>query len=47
MVTIPEQRQHLKNYMEGKTSTISSLSKNHDGYELHANKLGVNNFRNL
>jgi hypothetical protein len=46
MVTIPEQQQHLKNYMEGKTSTIASLSEKHDGDDSHVNKLGVNNFRN-
>ena len=32
--------------MEGKTSSIASLSEKHDGDELHVNKLGVNNFRN-
>jgi hypothetical protein len=33
--------------MEGKTSSIASLSEKHDGDELHVNKLGVNNFRNF
>jgi hypothetical protein len=27
MVVVPEQQQHLKNYMEGKTSSIASLSE--------------------
>jgi hypothetical protein len=47
MVIIPEQQQqHMKNYMERKTYTIDSLFEKHDEYDLHVNKLGVNNFRN-
>jgi hypothetical protein len=46
MVIVPEQKQHPKNYMEGKNSTIASLYENYDGDYSHVNKLGVNNFRN-
>jgi hypothetical protein len=46
MVIVPEQKQHPKNYMEGKNSTIASLYENFDGDYSHVNKLGVNNFRN-
>jgi hypothetical protein len=33
MVIAPEQQQHLKNYMEGKTSPITSISEKLDGEE--------------
>jgi len=46
MATIPEQKKHMKNYMEGKTSPIPSISKTFDGDESHGNRIGVNNFRN-
>jgi hypothetical protein len=46
MVIAPEQQQHLKNYMEGKTSPIASISKKLNGDESHVNRIGVNNFRN-
>jgi hypothetical protein len=46
MVTIPEQQQHSKNYMEGKTSPITSISEKLDGDESYVNRIGVNNFRN-
>jgi hypothetical protein len=31
MVIVPEQKQHPKNYMEGKNSTIASLYEIYDG----------------
>jgi hypothetical protein len=46
MVTIPEQQQHLKNYMEGKTSPVASISEELGEDEPHVNRIGVNNFRN-
>jgi hypothetical protein len=47
MVTVPEQQKHLKNFMEGKTSTIANLTEEQDEEELYVNKLGVYNPRNL
>jgi hypothetical protein len=46
MVTVSEQQHNLKNYMECKNSSITSLPEKHDGDGLHLNKLGVNYFRN-
>jgi hypothetical protein len=46
MVIVLEQLKHLKNFMEGKTSTISNLTKEQDKEELYVNKLGVYNHRN-
>jgi hypothetical protein len=46
MVTVPEQQQHLKNFMEGKTSIVANLTENSDGDESNVNRIGVNNFRN-
>jgi hypothetical protein len=47
MVTVSEQQQHLKNYMEGKNSLVASISEELGEDEPHANRIGVNNFRNL
>jgi hypothetical protein len=47
MVIVLEQLKHLKNFMEGKTSTISNLTKEQDKEELYVNKLGVYNPRYL
>jgi hypothetical protein len=41
MVFIPEQRKHLKNFMEGKASTIANLFEE----DSTVNKIGINNFR--
>jgi hypothetical protein len=41
MVSILEQQNHLKNFMEGKTSTVSNLSEE----DSTINKVGVNSFR--
>jgi hypothetical protein len=46
MVIVPEQQQHLKIYMEGKTSSVASLFENLDEDDSHVNRLGVNNFKN-
>jgi hypothetical protein len=46
MVVVPEQQQHLKFFMEGKTSSVASLSENLDEEDSHVNRLGVNNFKN-
>jgi hypothetical protein len=46
MVIVPEQQQHLKNYMEGKTSHVASISEELGEDEPHVNRIGVNNFRN-
>jgi len=46
MVVVPEQQQHLKFFMEGKTSSVGSLFKNLDEYDSYVNRLGVNNFKN-
>jgi hypothetical protein len=40
MVTAPKWQQHLIDFMEGKTSNIANLTKDHDEEESH-----VNNFR--
>jgi hypothetical protein len=45
IVFIPEQQKHLKNFMEGKSSTIANLSKEAKEEDYIVNKVGVNNFR--
>jgi hypothetical protein len=45
MVAIPGQQKHLKNFMEGKASIVSNLSKEVDEEDLTVNKVGVHNFR--
>jgi hypothetical protein len=45
MVTIQEQKQHLRDFMEGKTSNISNLTEDYDEEESHVNRIGVNNFK--
>jgi hypothetical protein len=45
MVSIPEQQKHLKDFMEGKTSTVANLSEEVDEEDSTVNKVGVNNFR--
>jgi ribonuclease HI len=45
MVTIPEQQQHLRDFMEGKTSNIANLTKDYNEEESYVNRIGVNNFR--
>jgi hypothetical protein len=45
MVTVPEQQRHLKEFMEGKTSTIASLSEESNEEELYINKVVVYNPR--
>jgi hypothetical protein len=46
MVIVPEQQKHLKYFMEGKTSTVSSLTEEQNEEEMYINKLGVYNPRN-
>jgi hypothetical protein len=46
MVSVPEHQEHLKDFMEGETSTVASLTKEQDEDELYINKLGVYNPRN-
>jgi hypothetical protein len=46
MVNILEQQRHLKEFKEGKTSTIASLSKEPNEEELYINKVSVYNPRN-
>jgi hypothetical protein len=45
MVVVPEQQKHLKNFMEGKASTIDNLSEEVKEEDSSVNKVGVNNFR--
>jgi hypothetical protein len=45
MVSILEQHKHLKNFMEGKYSTIANLSEKVKEDDSIINKVGVNNFR--
>jgi hypothetical protein len=47
MVVIPKQQKHLKNFMEGKVSTIANLFEESKEEDSTINKIGVNNFRNL
>jgi hypothetical protein len=46
MVVIPEQQKHLKNFTEGKVSTISNLFEESKEEDSIVNKIGVNNFKN-
>jgi hypothetical protein len=46
MVTFPEQQKHLKDFMEGKASTITSLTEEQNEEEMYIHKLGVYNPRN-
>jgi hypothetical protein len=46
MVVVPEKQKHLKNFMEGKVSTIANLFEESKEEDSTVNKIGVNNFRN-
>jgi hypothetical protein len=46
MVSILEHQKHLKNFMEGKYSTIANLFEESKEEDSTVNKTGVNNFRN-
>ena len=46
MVAFPEQQWHIKIYMDGKPSSVTSLFENLDEDDSHVNRLGVNNFKN-
>jgi hypothetical protein len=41
MVIVLEQQRHLKDFMESKTSTVASLTKEQNDEETYINKLGV------
>ena len=45
MVVVPEQQKNLKNFMEGKVSTIANLFEESKEEDSTVNKVGVNNFR--
>ena len=45
MVIVPEQQQHLRDFMEGKTSNIANLTEYHNEEESHVNMICVNKFR--
>ena len=45
MVAVPEQRRHLKQFMEGKSSVVANLFEDVNEEYLFVNKLGVHNFR--
>jgi hypothetical protein len=45
MVVVPKQQKHLKNFMEGKDSTIANLSEELKEEDSTVNKVGVHNFR--
>jgi hypothetical protein len=45
MVSIPEKQKHLKNFMEGKVSTISNLFGESKEEDSTVYKICVNNFR--
>jgi hypothetical protein len=47
MVVIPEQQNHLKIFMEGKTPTIANLFEEVKEEDSSVNKVGVNSFRHL
>jgi len=47
MVVVLEQQKHLKNFMEGKASTIANISEEAKEEDSIVNKIGVNNFRHL
>jgi hypothetical protein len=46
MVFIPKQHKHLKDFMEGKISTIANLFEDSKEEDSTINRIGVNNFRN-
>jgi hypothetical protein len=45
MVVVPEQQMHLKQFMEGKSSIVASLSEEVDAEDLSVNKVGAHSFR--
>jgi hypothetical protein len=45
MVFVPEQQNHLKIFMEGKSSIVANLFEEVDEEDLSVNKVGVHNFR--
>jgi hypothetical protein len=45
MVVVPEQKKHLKIFMEGKDSIVANLSEEVDEEYSTVNKVGVHNFR--
>jgi hypothetical protein len=45
MVVVPKEQNHLKNFMEGKVSTIANLFEESKEEDSNVNKIGVNNFR--
>ena len=45
MVVVPEQKMHLKQFMEGKASIVANLSKEVDKEDSSVNKVGVHKFR--
>jgi hypothetical protein len=47
MVVVPKQQKHLKNFMEGKVSTITNLFEESKEEDSTINKIGVNNLGNL
>jgi hypothetical protein len=46
MVVVLEQHRHLKDFVEGKISTIANLFEESKEEDSIVNKIGVNNFRN-
>jgi hypothetical protein len=46
MVVVPKQQKHLKNFMEGKVSTIASIFEESKEEDSTVNKIVVNKFRN-
>ena len=46
MVIVSKQQKHLKDFMEGKAFTVSSLTKEQNEEEMYINKLNVYNPRN-
>jgi hypothetical protein len=45
MVVIPEQRMHLKKFMEGKYFVVANISEEVDIEDSYVNKVGVRKFR--
>jgi hypothetical protein len=45
MVVVPEQRRHLKQFMEGKAYVVANLSEEVNEEDSFVNKVGVHNFR--
>jgi hypothetical protein len=45
MVIVPKKQQHLRDFMEGKTSNIANLTEDYNEGESHVNRIGVNKFR--